>query len=111
MHFHAIVEVFYCFTFAIGLPSDASDYNADEKSAVWACMQNKVVVDQGNSETRGKILAIWAALNQLSENKNNAMCVVLLRLMKTKISAYCFLFVNIGSSPDRSEQSFSGGIF
>jgi len=31
---------------------------------------------------RGEILAIWAALKQLSEDKNDA--VVLLRLMKTK---------------------------
>ena len=39
---------------------------------------------------RSEILAIWAALKQLSENINDAMCVVLLRLMKTKISTWCF---------------------
>jgi len=33
---------------------------------------------------RTEILAIWAELKQLSENKNDAMCVVILRLMKTK---------------------------
>jgi len=33
---------------------------------------------------RSEILAIWAALKQLSEDKSDAMCVVLLRLMKTK---------------------------
>ena len=33
---------------------------------------------------KSEILAIWAALKQLSEDKNHAMCVVLLRLMKTK---------------------------
>ena len=33
---------------------------------------------------RSEILAIWAALKQLSENKNHAVCVVLLRLIKTK---------------------------
>jgi len=31
-----------------------------------------------------EILSIWAALKQLSENKNDETCVVLLRLMKTK---------------------------
>ena len=31
-----------------------------------------------------EILAIWAALKQLSENKNHAICIVLLRLMKRK---------------------------
>jgi len=44
-HFHAIVEVFYYFTVAIGLPGDASDYNEDKRSAVAARMQNKVVVE------------------------------------------------------------------
>jgi len=44
-HFNAIMEVFYCFTVAIGLPGDASDYNEDKRSAVAACMQNKVVVE------------------------------------------------------------------
>jgi len=37
-----------------------------------------------SSEGRGEILAIWAALKQLSENKNDVIFVVLLRLMKTK---------------------------
>jgi len=31
-----------------------------------------------------EILAIWAALKQRSENTNKAMCLVLLRLIKTK---------------------------
>jgi len=35
-HFNAIMEVFYCFTVAIGLPGDASDYNEDKRSAVAA---------------------------------------------------------------------------
>jgi len=33
---------------------------------------------------RREIWAIWAALKQLSEDKNDAICVVLLRHMKTK---------------------------
>jgi len=33
------------------LPGDASDYNEDERSAVAACMQSKVVVEWGNSES------------------------------------------------------------
>jgi len=40
-----------------------------------------------------EILAIWASRKQLSEDKNDAMCVVLLRLVKTKISALCLPFV------------------
>jgi len=39
------MKVFYCFTVAIGLPGDASDYNEDKRWAVAARMQNKVVVE------------------------------------------------------------------
>jgi len=58
-----------------------------------------------------EILATWAALKQLSENNSDEMCVVLLRLMKKKISTWCFGFVNIATSPDKNEQRFSGGMF
>jgi len=33
---------------------------------------------------RSEILAFWVAVKQLSGNKNDALCVVLLRLIKTK---------------------------
>jgi len=39
------MEVFYCFTVAIGLPGDASHYNKDKRSTVAARMQNEVVVE------------------------------------------------------------------
>jgi len=39
------MEVFYCFTVAIGLPGDASDDNDDKRSVVAARMQNKMVVE------------------------------------------------------------------
>jgi len=42
-HFNAIMEVFYCFIIAIGLPGDASDYDKDERSAAAARMQNVAV--------------------------------------------------------------------
>jgi len=44
----AITEVFYCFTVAIGLPGDASNYNKDKRSAVAMRIQNKVVVERGS---------------------------------------------------------------
>jgi len=59
---------------------------------------------------RSEIFAVWAALKQLSENINDAMCVVLLRLIKTKNFNLVFSFVNVGNSPDKTEQSYSGGI-
>jgi len=74
------VEVFYCFTVAIGLLGDASDYNEDKRSAVAARMQGSEATVRAMSE----ILGIWAALKQLSENENDAMCVVLLRLISIK---------------------------
>jgi len=44
-HYNAIMEELYCFTVAIGLPGDASDYNERKRSAVEARMQDKVVVE------------------------------------------------------------------
>jgi len=38
------MEVFHCFTVAIGLPSDASAYNEDKRSAAAARMEEKKVV-------------------------------------------------------------------
>jgi len=37
--------MFYCFTVAIGLHGDASNYNKDRTSAVATRIQNKVVVE------------------------------------------------------------------
>jgi len=37
------MELLYCYTVAIGLPGDASDYNEDKTSAVATRMKNKVV--------------------------------------------------------------------
>jgi len=54
-------------------------------------------------------LAIRATRKQRSENKNDAMCVVSLQLKKT-ISAWCCPFVNVGTSPERTEQSFPDGM-
>ena len=55
-------------------------------AAAAARMQNKVVVEWGNSESWKGDFGVWAALKQLAGNKNNAMSVVLLRLAKTKNS-------------------------
>jgi len=40
-HLNAIMEVFHCFTVAIGFPGDASNYNKDKRLAVAARMQNR----------------------------------------------------------------------
>jgi len=46
------MEVVYCFTVAIGLPGDASNYNKDIRSAVAARILNKVVVEWGSCESK-----------------------------------------------------------
>jgi len=46
------MEELYCFTVAIGLPGDASDYNEDKRSAAAARMEKKVVVEWGNSGSK-----------------------------------------------------------
>jgi len=58
-----------------------------------------------------EVLAFWAALKQLSGNKNDAMCVASLRLIKTKNFNMVLSFCQHGTSPDRTEQSLSGGMF
>ena len=79
-HFNAIMEVLYCLTVTISFPGDASDCNLDKRLTIAAYAK------QGFCRVRArcKILAIWAAVKQLSENENDAMCVVLLRILKTK---------------------------
>jgi len=83
--FIAIMEVFHCFTVAIGLVDDASNYNEDKRSAVAArAFKTRWLSSESTVRAGSEILAIWAPLKQWSENKNVAMCVVSLRLTKTK---------------------------
>jgi len=49
-HFNEITELFYCFTVAIDLPGDASDYNEDKRWTVAGRMQSKV---QGDTKKNG----------------------------------------------------------
>ena len=74
-HFNAIMEVLYCFTVAIGLPGDASDYKTIGQQLQCAC-KSRCLSSEATVRVRNKILGIWATLKQLSENKNDAMCVV-----------------------------------
>ena len=82
-----------------------------QKSAVAARMQNKLAVEWGNSESK-VWAAVWAALKQISENKNdgNVRCLSAIYENK-KNSKWYFPFANIATSPDRAQQSFLGGMF
>jgi len=46
------MHMFYCFTVAIGLSDDASNYNKDKTSAIATRIQNKVVVEWGSNENK-----------------------------------------------------------
>jgi len=46
------MQLWKCFTVAIGLPGDASDYKEDKRSPVAARMQNNVVVEWANSDSK-----------------------------------------------------------
>jgi len=80
-HFNAIVEVFYCFTVAIGSLGNASCIKLEGKQKLGSCSAH---AKQGGCRVRQQLrarsesLAISAALKQLSENINKAMCVVIL---------------------------------
>ena len=87
------MEVFYCFTVAIGLPGDAC-------ITQWLSIEAKV-------RARSEILAIWVALKQMSENKNDGFTAT----YEHKKLTCCFPFVNMATIHDRTEQSFSGEIF
>ena len=91
-HLNAIAKVFYCFTVVIGLPGDVSDYNDDKRSAVAARMQNKVVVKWGNSERQEWDFGYMGRTEAAVKNINDAMCIALLRLMKTKNFNVVFSF-------------------
>jgi len=78
------MEVFYCFTVAIGLTRDASNYcTRTTGRQLQRAFKTRWLSSEAAVRIRSEILAIWAVL-KLSEDKNDAMCVVLLRLMKTK---------------------------
>jgi len=109
--FHTIIEVLSCFTVTISLPNDASDnctMKTEGRQLQRACKTRWL----WSEATKSEILGVWAALKHMSENKNDTMCIVLLRLMKTKNLNMALSFVNVATSPGRTaEQSFSGGMF
>jgi len=79
-----IMEVLYCFTFAIDFMHQTT-VKTKGLQLRRAC-KTRWVSSEATVRTRSAILSIWAAPKQLSENNNDAMCIVLLRLIKQKIS-------------------------
>jgi len=71
------------------------------------CLSSETMV-----KARSEILAIWATLKKMSENKNdgNVRCFTATYENK-KCSTWCFPFADIATSPGRTEQRFSGWIF
>ena len=87
-HSH-VQRVAYCFTVSIGLPGDASDHTTMKtkvRQLQWQCACNTGwLSSEASVRARSEMLAVWAALKQLAGNENDATCVVLLGLVKTKI--------------------------
>jgi len=55
------------------------------KTKGWQLQARSEYAKQGcRVRARSEILAVWVALKQLLENKNEAMCVASLRLIKIK---------------------------
>jgi len=88
------MEVCYCFTVAIGTKGRQL-----QRVCKIRWLSSKATVGAGS-----EILAIWAALKQLSENKNDAMFVASMRLRKTKS-------FNVATSPDKTERNFQAECF
>ena len=98
------------FNAIIGLPGDASDYNEDKRSAVAARMQNKVLVEWGNSESKewdfDSLGCIEAVVRKYKWWRH---CFI--TTCEKKNFLWYFPFAKVGTSPDGTEQSFSGGMF
>jgi len=81
-HFNAVMEVFHCFTIrsaSLAMHQTTMKTKGRQLQPCSAHAKQSCRVRAGS-----EILVIWAALKQLLENKNEAMCVASLRLIKTK---------------------------
>ena len=113
-NFNAIMEVFYCFTVAIGLPGDASDYCRTKKDRQLqrACKQRWL---SSEATVRATVeVRFWLFGRHWSSCwKVKMMQCALFHwdLKKQKFSNWFFPSVNTATSPDRTEQSFSSGMF
>jgi len=81
-HFNAVVEVFCCVTIRSTCLAMHQTTMKTKGRQLQTCSAH---TKQGCRVRAGsEILAIWAGLKQLLENKNQAMRVASLRLIKTK---------------------------
>jgi len=82
-----LMQVSKCFTVSPLRSACLGMHQTTMKTKGWqlqrAC-KTRWLTSEATMRARSDILAILIALKQLSENKNDAMCVVLLRLIKTK---------------------------
>jgi len=56
---------------AIDLPGDASDHNEDKGRQLQCACKTMRLQSAATVRARSEVLAIWVALKQLSENKND----------------------------------------
>ena len=83
-HFNATMK---CFTVSPSRPACLALHQTTMKTKsrqLQRACKTRWLSSEATVRAWSEILGSWAALKQLSENNNDEMCVVLLRLMKTK---------------------------
>ena len=104
-HFNATVKVLYCFTVAISLPGAASDLQWRQK--VGSCSAHG---KQGGCRVFVRFWLLGLRWSSCQKTKTMQCALLCCDFWKQKISTWCFGLVNIATSPDRTEESFSKGM-
>ena len=113
-HFDAVMEVFCCF---YGAPLRSAcltmhPTTMKKMPAVATRMQNNVVVEsEVTVRASSAVLAIWVAWSSCQKIKMMQCALFYCDLSKQKMSTSYLRFVNIATSPDRTEQIFPAGCF
>ena len=111
-----LMQLWKCFTVSALRSACLAMHQTTMKTKGWqlqrAC-KTSLLSSEATVRARSEILAIWAAaaLKQLTEDKKMQCALFYCNLSKQKFSAWCLPFVNIGTSPNRTEQNVSGGMF
>ena len=108
-HFNAIIEVFHCFTVSplrSACPGVHQTTMKTKGRQLQRACKKRWLSSEATLRGRNEILVVWAALKQLSESSCQKCVLFYCDLRQQNISTWCFPFVNIATSPDRTVQSF-----
>jgi len=109
-----LMQLWKCFTVSplrsACLPMHQTTMKTKGRQLQRAC-KTRWLSSEATVRARSGILAIWPHWSSCWKIKMMQCALFYCDVWKQKISTWCFPFVNIGTSPDRTEQSLSGGIF